>query len=245
MSTGCNSGHFVNGVPRRQASSIISFIVFLGTAIGMATYRYNHPFMEKGNIVTEAIQEKLQWMSQGLAFFMSTYFVIKLFRSIGSALFIEYVITYLIGLVFGVGLLISGMLRPSKVYAMMTLDYKIWDPALLIMFGVCLLINKIFAPMLDGRKRPLLVPEFNEEPTADVNGRLITGAAIFGLGLGLTGLFPGPGMVDFFTMSYAIFWIVGFAMGELGYDFFNKKVLIPSEKASRHVQRERKAGKVE
>jgi len=78
-----------------------------------------------------------------------------------------------------------------------------------------------------------------------VNGKLIAGAIIYGLGLGLTGLSPGTGMINFFTMSYAIFWVMGLALGQLGCDFFDKNVLIPTEKASREVQRERRMGKLE
>jgi len=55
MSGGCTSGHFVCGIPQRKARSTIATIVFLCTAIGMATYRHNHPFMEKGNIITKTI----------------------------------------------------------------------------------------------------------------------------------------------------------------------------------------------
>jgi len=46
---------------------------------------------------------------------------------------------------------------------------------------------------------------------------------------------PGPGMINFFTMSYAIFWVMGLALGQLGFDFFDKNVLEPTEKASRNV----------
>jgi len=87
-------------------------------------------------------------MSQGLAFVVTIYFVAKLIKSIGSALFIEYLITYLLGFAFGLGLLISGMCRPSKIYSFLTLDSKHWDPSLLITFGSALFVNLLFFPMV-------------------------------------------------------------------------------------------------
>jgi len=95
-------------------------------------------------------------MSQGFAFFITICFVVKLVKSIGSALFIEFLITYLLGLTFGVGLLISGMLRPSKMYSCFILDYKHWDPSILITLGGALFANLIFLPMMKGRERHLL-----------------------------------------------------------------------------------------
>lgn len=83
MSNGCTSGHLICGIPRRQARSFIAAVAYIGAAMGMASYRYNHPFMEKGNIFTQTIHDKMQWMSQGLAFFATIYFVVNLLKSIG------------------------------------------------------------------------------------------------------------------------------------------------------------------
>jgi len=55
MSSGCTTGHLICGIPKRQARSLVATLVFLCSAVGMATYRHNHPFMEKGNIFTKAI----------------------------------------------------------------------------------------------------------------------------------------------------------------------------------------------
>ena len=152
-------------------------------------------------------------MSQGLAFFVGIYFVAKLIKSIGSALFAEYLITYLLGFTFGLGLLISGMCRPSKMYSFLTLDYKHWDPSLLITFGTAMIVNLLFFPMVQGNGRPLLIEKISAQADPRIDGKLIAGAAMYGLGLGLTGLSPSTGMVNFFTMSYAIFWVMGLALG--------------------------------
>jgi len=50
------------------------------------------------------------------------------------------------------------------------------------------------------------------------NSRLISGAALFGLGLGLTGLAPGPALINMFVLTHTIFYIVGMALGQVIYD---------------------------
>ncbi len=98
------------------------------------------------------------------------------------------------GLMFALGLALSGMTRPSKVQAFLDVGGD-WDACLaLVMIGA----NAVFATAfyLSRRmRRPLLVDAFVQPVAGQVNRRLIAGAVIFGVGWGLSGYCPGPAFV--------------------------------------------------
>ncbi len=89
------------------------------------------------------------------------------------------------GALFGVGVCISGMVRPSKVLAFLSFGGA-WDATLLVVMGTALIVHAIawrFAK--------------NAPPASTViDARLVGGAAIFGLGWGLSGYCPGPAVVS-------------------------------------------------
>ncbi len=97
------------------------------------------------------------------------------------------------GLVFGFGLIVSGMVNPAKVLGFLDIAGN-WDPSLaFVMIGAI----GVTAPgyfYLRKKSRPVLGSQFHWPTTEDIDGRLLTGAAIFGLGWGLGGLCPGPAL---------------------------------------------------
>ena len=97
----------------------------------------------------------------------------------------------LAGLVFALGLGLSGMARPVKVLGF--LDFSgAWDPSLLCVMGGALLVHAPFVRYLRRRRpSPLLAAS-----RAPIDVRLVAGAAVFGVGWGLSGLCPGPALVD-------------------------------------------------
>ena len=95
------------------------------------------------------------------------------------------------GTLFGLGLAISGMVNPQKVIGF--LDFAgDWDPTLALVFGGALLITIPAFRLILRRSRPVLAEEFELPSKKDVDGRLLAGAAIFGIGWGLAGFCPGP-----------------------------------------------------
>ncbi|MEQ1753669.1 MAG: YeeE/YedE family protein [Micropepsaceae bacterium] len=95
------------------------------------------------------------------------------------------------GLVFGVGLTVSGMLNPAKI--MNFLDVAgTWDPSLAFVMGAAVIVTVIGyrLSMLD--PKPLFETKFFVPGATDLDARLIVGAAIFGIGWGLGGFCPGP-----------------------------------------------------
>jgi uncharacterized membrane protein YedE/YeeE len=106
---------------------------------------------------------------------------------------------FLAGLVFGAGLLISGMASPARVLGFLDLGALRtghWDPSLgFVMGGALVVAAPLFAyarkrgRALDGGILPAL-------PSHGIDRRLVGGAALFGLGWGLAGICPGPALVD-------------------------------------------------
>ena len=100
----------------------------------------------------------------------------------------------LAGLVFGLGLIISGMANPAKVLGFLDLAGA-WDPSLaLVMAGA---IGAGFIPFLLARNRTRsLIGLQMMLPTAKgIDRRLIVGSSVFGIGWGIAGFCPGPGLV--------------------------------------------------
>jgi len=104
-------------------------------------------------------------------------------------------LSFLIGLVFGLGLCISGMNLPSKVQGFLDLSGA-WDPSLAFVMGGAVAIGfdafsaaKRWKTALFGE--PIRLPASNR-----VDGSLLIGSAIFGVGWGLAGVCPGPAIVN-------------------------------------------------
>jgi uncharacterized membrane protein YedE/YeeE len=106
----------------------------------------------------------------------------------------------LCGLIFGAGLMISGMVHPTKVLAFLDI-FGAWDPSLAVVMGAALVVTGAGYALARGRVTPLLAPESQWPAAAGIDLKLIAGAAIFGVGWGLSGLCPGPALENLVTLS--------------------------------------------
>jgi uncharacterized membrane protein YedE/YeeE len=131
------------------------------------------------------------------------------------------------GLLFGIGLIISGMTNPSKIIGFLDIAGA-WDPSLLlVMVGAISLSYFAFrkAGMLT---KPLLGDGMQLPKSREVDRRLVTGSLIFGAGWGLAGYCPGPALASIATgahepIIFVIAMIAGMAMYELVERFFQWK----------------------
>lgn len=96
----------------------------------------------------------------------------------------------LIGLMFGCGILISGMSNPAKVVNFFDVAGA-WDPSLAFVMGGGLLVNLVGYRLAFRRKAPLLMPAFSLPELTRVDAALVGGSAVFGIGWGLSGVCPG------------------------------------------------------
>lgn len=94
------------------------------------------------------------------------------------------------GLLFGCGILISGMGDPAKVLNFFDLAGT-WDPSLAFVMGGALLVTAIGYRLVFRLRQPLLAETFSLPTTTDLDLKLIGGSAIFGIGWGLSGFCPG------------------------------------------------------
>ena len=104
------------------------------------------------------------------------------------------------GLIFAIGLAVSGMTRPDRVIGF--LDFAgAWDPSLAFVMGGAVLVNVLlFYPTIK-RPKPVYAPKFGIPTRRDINPRLVGGAALFGAGWGLGGFCPGPGLASASTLA--------------------------------------------
>lgn len=103
-------------------------------------------------------------------------------------------IEFLVGLLFGWGLLLSGMTDPGKVQGFLDLAGA-WDPSLAIVMGGAIAVGA-FAFALARRRTTTFLGGAMQLPTArDIDQPLVVGSLIFGAGWGLAGFCPGPGIV--------------------------------------------------
>ncbi len=97
------------------------------------------------------------------------------------------------GLLFGLGLLVSGMSDPAKVLGFLDMAGD-WDPSLALVMAGAVAVSALGTLVARRRGRPLLAPRLDIPTRRDLDLPLVAGAAIFGLGWGLAGLCPGPAL---------------------------------------------------
>ncbi len=112
------------------------------------------------------------------------------------------------GALFGVGLLTSGMVRPDKVLGFLDVAGQ-WDPSLAWVMVGAIGVHLLLRRLILRRSRPLLGTSFHLPSTHRIDGRLIAGAAIFGVGWGLGGYCPGPSLVTAATGTLSPVLFVG------------------------------------
>lgn len=100
---------------------------------------------------------------------------------------------FAVGLLFGLGLLVSGMANPAKVLAFLDVTGR-WDPSLAFVMAGAVAISATGYFLARRRGRPLLASRLEIPIRRGLDPRLIAGAAVFGLGWGLAGLCPGPAL---------------------------------------------------
>ena len=95
------------------------------------------------------------------------------------------------GFLFGLGLVIGGMSNPAKVLNFLDLAGS-WDPSLAFVMAGALAVTFIGYKLVFRQPRPLLAARFHLPELKQIDRRLVLGAAIFGVGWGLSGFCPGP-----------------------------------------------------
>lgn len=107
----------------------------------------------------------------------------------------KHFVPLLAGLLFGAGLALGGMTQPGKVVGFLDLAGS-WDPSLAFVMGGALLVTVPMFALARRRTQPLFDNRFHLPTRKDIDTRLVTGAALFGIGWGLAGYCPGPALAS-------------------------------------------------
>ena len=124
----------------------------------------------------------------------------------------------LCGLIFGAGLLVSGMVQPTKVLGFLDI-FGAWDPSLAVVMAAALAVATPGFMLARQRARPVLATQYFWPGKSEIDAPLVLGAGLFGIGWGLVGLCPGPALESLATLSPGvILFVVAMAGGMILHD---------------------------
>lgn len=106
----------------------------------------------------------------------------------------ETFVSFIVGLVFGFGLLLSGMANPEKVLGFLDLAGD-WDPSLALVMAGAIAVGLVAFSIAGKRSYSLLGKEIKLPSSQHIDQRLVVGSLTFGVGWGLAGFCPGPALV--------------------------------------------------
>mgnify|MGYP003669785745 CR=1 FL=1 len=116
--------------------------------------------------------------------------------------------SFISGLLFSLGLGISGMLNPIKVKGFLDLT-RVWDPSLIFVMIGAIAVYAILFRIITKRSKPICEKDFSLPTKKDLDFQLITGSALFGIGWGIAGICPGPGIANLATgLSSAFVFVI-------------------------------------
>ena len=104
------------------------------------------------------------------------------------------VTSLLAGLIFGLGLILSGMADPAKVLGFLDLAGA-WDPSLALVMAGAIAVGLVAFTLAKGRARSLLGLDMQLPENTTLDRRLVLGSLLFGIGWGVAGFCPGPALV--------------------------------------------------
>ena len=107
---------------------------------------------------------------------------------------------FVTGLIFGLGLILAEMVNPARVRGFLDVAGS-WDPTLLFVMGGALLVAAVGYKFIFLRGHPLFATTFAVPTRREIDSRLLVGAALFGVGWGMSGLCPGPAIVGLATLD--------------------------------------------
>jgi uncharacterized protein len=229
LGNGCTSGHGICGLARLSKRSFVAVATFMGTA-AMTIVLMSWPssrFLRSSGDATPplpAVGSFLSLASLGLSLFALLRYGKNGTKDdtakIGPAA--------LAGILFAHGLKLSGMTKSSKIFSFLdvrTIERGTWDPSLAFVMGGGVTVSWLAYQMVEGYQSlsmPLLQhpvalnpgSKFCVPTKTQIDRNLVVGSAIFGLGWGIAGICPGPGLFLAGTGApEALLWLPSFVLG--------------------------------
>jgi uncharacterized protein len=133
---------------------------------------------------------------------------------------------FLTGLLFGVGLIVSGMTDPSKIIGFLDLAGT-WDPSLAFVMGGAVLVGTTGFRLAERQPTSVLGGLRQLPGTQGIDARLILGSVVFGVGWGLAGFCPGPAVVAFGAgYDKAVVFVIAMLAGMVLYEFTERRRMV-------------------
>ncbi len=135
----------------------------------------------------------------------------------------QRVIEFVLGLTFGLGLLISGMTDPGKVQGFLDLAGA-WDPSLAFVMGGGVIVGLLGFSLAKKRTMSISGAPFQWPEMSQIDRPLVLGSLMFGVGWGLAGFCPGPALVAMaFGSGKALVFVLAMTVGIVMFDRFKKR----------------------
>lgn len=142
----------------------------------------------------------------------------------------SHVAAFFIGALFGVGLYLSGMIYPRKVQDFLDFSGR-FDASLLFVLGGAVGVTFLVFPRILRQDKPALGPKFHLPTAKAIDGKLLLGAALFGIGWGLAGFCPGPALVGLLTGSSSALIFVAAMLAGMGLEHAYQRLRQPAHHA--------------
>lgn len=137
------------------------------------------------------------------------------------------VVSFACGLIFGAGLLISGMTDTAKVLGFLDL-FGAWDATLAFVMAGAVAVSSIGFALAKRRGAPAFSAQHLWPTRKDIDTPLVAGAVLFGIGWGLVGLCPGPALVNLAGLTWpVIVFVAAMAAGMIAQDLWSKQKTAP------------------
>lgn len=131
-------------------------------------------------------------------------------------------ISFFCGIIFSLGLVISGMTNPDKVIGFLDI-FGAWDPSLAFVMGGAVLVNLVSFKLILKRK-PYFADKHLIPSNSTIDKKLIVGSVFFGIGWGLIGICPGPAIANLITFDVNLLvFLVSLIVGMLAFRLFETK----------------------
>ena len=126
---------------------------------------------------------------------------------------LDAVSSFIVGLIFGIGLIFAGMTEPSKVIGFLDIS-GLWDPSLAFVMAGAILVGLVGFRFANHRTMNFLGGAIRLPTKTDIDKRLVVGSLLFGAGWGMAGFCPGPALVSLATgSSKAIIFVLSMIAG--------------------------------
>ena len=141
--------------------------------------------------------------------------------------YLHHVTEFAVGLLFGVGLMLSGMTDPGKVIGFLDL-FGSWDPSLALVMGGAIMVG-IFAFTVAKKRTTTFLGGVLRFPTnTDIDKKLVIGSLMFGTGWGMAGFCPGPALVSMADgQPKALVFVLAMLVVMLGFELMDRFVHAP------------------